>query len=113
MGKNRGNRSIITDVITKMKARIFDLIDAMSQRRMSDAIQIMDELIEMKEPVPLIMAMIGRQFSILLKTKSWKKKGATGGNGKVAGYYALLYGKDQKAGLQFFHGYFKSLTNKC
>lgn len=61
--KTEVTRGIISDIVTRSaKTRVFDLIDAMSQRKMSDAIRIMDELTELKEPVPLIMAMIGRQF---------------------------------------------------
>ncbi|NLM09742.1 MAG: DNA polymerase III subunit delta [Clostridiaceae bacterium] len=113
--KTEVTRSIITDVITKnAKARIFDLIDAMSQRRMSDAIQIMDELIEMKEPVPLIMAMIGRQFSILLKTKKLEEKRVPQAEmAKLLGIMPYYMEKTRRQASNFSMDILKSLTNKC
>jgi len=108
-------RDIISDVVTKSaKVKIFDLIDAMSQRRMSEAIQIMDELIEMKEPVPLIMALIGRQLFILLKTKKLEgKKVPQAEMAKLLGIMPYFMEKTRRQAANFSEDTLKRLALKC
>lgn len=108
-------RSIISDVVSKsVKARIFDLIDAMSLRKMSDAIQIMDELIELKEPIPLIMAMIGKQFFILMKTKKLEEKKVPQTEmAKLLGIMPYFISKTRKQASHFSMDVLKRLAYKC
>ncbi|HEY8422282.1 MAG TPA: DNA polymerase III subunit delta [Thermoclostridium sp.] len=113
--KTQVTRGMITDVVTKStKARIFDLIDAVSQRKMSDAIQIMDELIAMKEPVPLIMAMIGRQFFILLKTKKLEERRVPQAEmAKLLGIMPYFMEKTRRQAANFSKDALKRLAYKC
>lgn len=113
--KTQVTRSMITDVVSRSaKARIFDLVDAMSQRKMSDALGIMDELIEMKEPVPLIMAMIGRQFFILLKTKMLEEKRIPQAEmAKLLGIMPYYMEKTRRQASNFSMDVLKRLAQKC
>lgn len=113
--KARVSRNMITDVVSKSpKARIFDLTDAMSQRNMSEALKIMDELIEMKEPVPLIMAMIARQFLILLKTKKLEERKVPKAEmAKLLGIMPYFIDKTRKQAANFPADALKRLVNKC
>jgi len=113
--KTQVSRDIISDVVSRSaKAKVFDLIDAMSLRRMSDALIIMDELIEMKEPVPLIMAMIGRQFFILLKAKKLEEKKLPQAEmAKILGIMPYFVDKTRKQAANFSMETLKRLARKC
>lgn len=113
--KTQVTRNIIADIVSKsVKARIFDLTDAMSQRKMSEALRIMDELIELKEPVPLIMAMIGRQFFILMKTKKLEEKKVPQAEmAKLLGIMPYYIGKTRQQAANFSMDVLKRLAFKC
>ncbi|AGC69057.1 DNA polymerase III, delta subunit HolA [Thermoclostridium stercorarium subsp. stercorarium DSM 8532] len=113
--KTQVTRDVITDIVSRSsKAKVFDLIDAMSQRRMSDALKIMDELIELKEPVPLIMAMIGRQLFILLKMKRLEQKRVPPPEmAKLLGIMPYFIDKTRKQAANFSADVLKRLAYKC
>ena len=110
--KTEGNQGIISDIVTRSaKTRVFDLIDAMSQRKMSDAIRIMDELTELKGPFLLIMAMIGRQFYPAEAKKL--KEGSEGGHGKDTGIMPYFIDKTMKQASNFSAEDLKRLAARC
>ncbi|NLX76846.1 MAG: DNA polymerase III subunit delta [Clostridiaceae bacterium] len=113
--KTEVTRGIISDIVTRSaKTRVFDLIDAMSQRKMSDAIRIMDELTELKEPVPLIMAMIGRQFFTLLKAKKLKERKVPKEDmAKILGIMPYFIDKTMKQASNFSAEDLKRLAARC
>lgn len=113
--KTQVTRNIINDMVSKsVKARIFDMIDAMSQRKISEALSIMDELIELKEPVPLIMAMVGKQFFTLLKAKKMEEERVPQNEmARLLGIMPYYIGKVRKQASNFSRDVLKRLAYKC
>ena len=107
--------NIINDMVTKStKAIIFDLTDAMSQRRIAEALRIMDELIQSREPIPLIVAMIGRQLIILAKTKRLQEKKVPQANmAKLVGVSPYYIDKTRRQAANFSMDALNRLINKC
>jgi len=105
----------ILKVVSKsVKSRIFDLTDAVSQKQMSKAIQIVDELLQMKEPIQFIMAMVSRQMGILLKMKRLEKKRLLPAEmARAAGIQPFLVAKLQRQAASFTMDKLKSLIRKC
>mgnify|MGYP000877323521 FL=1 len=113
--KTQVNRNIIADVVSRSaKAKVFDLIDAMSMRKMSDALRIMDELIELKEPVPLIMALIGRQFFNLLRLKEMEEKKVPKSEmARLLGIMPYFIDKTRQQAANFSVDSLRRLARKC
>ncbi|HZK28141.1 MAG TPA: DNA polymerase III subunit delta [Thermoclostridium sp.] len=116
MGKEvQVTRKIIEDMVTKStKSIIFDLTDAMSQRRISEALRIMDELIQSREPIALIVAMIGRQLVMLAKTK--KLEDSKVPKSKMAGLVGIspyYIDKTRRQATNFSMDALKRLIDKC
>ncbi len=105
----------ILDVVSKsVKSRIFDLTDAVSERKVAKAIQIMDDLIHLKEPVPFIMAMLGRHLSILMKAKKMEEKRLPSAEiTKHLGVPAFIAGKIRKQASSFTVEMLKTLSRRC
>lgn len=60
----------IEKVCTKsVKSRIFDLTDAILEKNTIAAFKVLNDMITLKEPIPLILFMIARQFRLILKIK--------------------------------------------
>ncbi|MCR4435847.1 MAG: DNA polymerase III subunit delta [Clostridiales bacterium] len=76
-----GNREKVSmddleEVCTKsVKSRIFDLTDAIAERNGAKALRMLDEMITLKEPLPKILIMIGRQFCHILEMKLLAEEG--------------------------------------
>lgn len=113
--KIRITRDIIDEIASKsVKSRIFNLTDAISERRISEAIRIVNELIEMKEPVQFIMAMIGRQAGILMKAKKLEEKRVSQADlAKVLGLHPFVAGKVRKQASAFSTKQLKRLIRMC
>ena len=101
-------------VSKSVKSKIFDLTDAVSQHQMGKAIQIVDELLQMKEPVQFIMAMVSRQMGILLKMKKTEGKRLSSAEiAKIVGIPPFLTAKVQKQAASFTLEKLKTLIKKC
>ncbi|NLI57094.1 MAG: DNA polymerase III subunit delta [Clostridium sp.] len=62
--------SDIDKVCTKsIKSRIFDLVDAVAEKRISVALKLLNDMIILKEPLPKILFMIARQLRLILQMK--------------------------------------------
>lgn len=78
-----GDRKVITiDDVKKVgsktsKSIIFDLTDAIVDKNMATSLNLLSELITLKEPIPKIVFMIARQFRQLLQVKVLMENGAT------------------------------------
>ena len=60
----------VENVTTKsLKVRIFDLTDAVAQKRGDDALRLLDEMLQQREPVARILFMISKQFRQMLEVK--------------------------------------------
>lgn len=55
--------------------QIFDMINAMADKKQKQALQLYYDLLALKEPPMRILFLIGRQFNILLQVKTLKQKG--------------------------------------
>lgn len=60
---------------TQIQNQIFDMLDAMANKRQKDALQLYYNLLTLKEPPMRILYLIGRQFNLLLQAKILKQKG--------------------------------------
>lgn len=67
--------------------RVFDLIDAISERNQKKALDQYHELIENREPAGRILYLLGRQFNLMLQTKSLLRAGA--GKEEIASKLAI------------------------
>lgn len=64
--------AVTTERITN---RIFDMIRAVAEKNQKQALDLYYDLLALKEPPMRIMALIARQFNILLQVKGLKEKG--------------------------------------
>ena len=94
--KSEITRDDIEEICTKrVQNQIFDMINAIADREQKKALQLYYDLLTLKEPPMRILALIGRQFNLLLQVKELKKKGysqqiiaeKTGLHGFVVGKY--------------------------
>ena len=66
----------IEKVCTKsIKSRIFDLTDAIAEKKSSRALGLLNDMIILKEPVPKILFMIARQFRQILQVRLLQEEG--------------------------------------
>lgn len=70
----QGRQAITQDDVDKVctksvKSRIFDLTDAIAGKRSARALELLNDMIVLKEPVPRIFFMIARQFRQILQVK--------------------------------------------
>ncbi len=106
-------RNMIDTVATRsMKSRIFDLTDAISQRQTAQALQILNGLVEQKEPLPYIMAMVGRQMGLLLRVKKMEEKKLPD-MARVLGINPYIAGKIRKQAASFSIDQLKETMRKC
>lgn len=59
----------------KVSNHIFDMVNAIAEKRQKQALTLYYDLLALKEPPMRILYLIGRQFNILLLVKEMKKKG--------------------------------------
>ena len=95
-----------------VKSRIFDLTDAISQRQTAQALQILNGLVEQKEPLPNIMAMVGRQMGLLLRVKKMEEKKLPD-MARVLGINPYIAGKIRKQAASFTMDQLKETMRKC
>lgn len=69
-GRDRITAEDIDKVTTKsLKSVIFDLTDAVALKKGEDALRILDEMLQQREPAARIMFMLSRQFRQMLEVK--------------------------------------------
>ena len=61
--------------VSQVTNQIFDMLDAMANKRQKTALQLYYNLLALKEPPMRILYLIGRQFNLLLQARLLKKKG--------------------------------------
>jgi DNA polymerase-3 subunit delta len=111
----RVTREAIQSIASKsVKSRIFDLTDAISQRQIPQALQILNDLLELKEPISYIMAMVGRQMGILLRIKKMEEKKVPQADmAKVTGIHPYVVGKARRQAASFSMDMLKHYMRKC
>ncbi len=76
MGRDVVERQDVEAVCTaSINNRIFDMVEAIGEKRTQDALALYYDLLALKEPPLRILALIGRQCNILLQVKQLKGKG--------------------------------------
>lgn len=60
---------------TRITSHIFDMVDAIADKKQARALELYYELLALKEPPMRILFLIARQCNILLQVKSMKNKG--------------------------------------
>ena len=109
MGKTEVTRKDIASICTKrVQNQIFDMMNAMADRNQKLALQLYYDLLTLKEPPMRILALMGRQFNLLLQVKELSQKGysfkiiseKTGLHGFLVGKYEKQAGKFKMAELR-------------
>ena len=95
------NRDVVTagdieEICTRqVNNRIFDMINALAERRQKTAMELYYDLLTLREPPMRILFLIARQFNLLLQVKELKNKGygadAIGKEVGLAGFIARKY----------------------
>ena len=79
----------------QVSSQIFDMINAVAERRQKMALDLYYDLLTLKEPPMRILFLITRQFNLLLQVKELKNKGydanTIGGKVGLAGFIARKY----------------------
>ena len=69
------NEDIDAVCVTQISNQIFQMLDAMANKRQKTALQLYYNLLAFKEPPMRILFLIGRQFNLLLQARLLKQKG--------------------------------------
>ena len=69
------NEDIDAVCTTQISNQIFEMLDAMANKRQKTALQLYYNLLALKEPPMRILFLIGRQFNLLLQARMLKQKG--------------------------------------
>ena len=103
MEKSEVTREDIEEVCTKrVQNQIFDMINAIADRNQKRALDLYYDLLTLKEPPMRILALIGRQFNLLLQVKELKKKGYSQVViAEKTGLHGFIVGKYEKQAAQF------------
>lgn len=93
-------REVVTDsdveavCTVQISSRIFDMIDAMSNKNRAKALELYNDMMALKEPPMRILFMLARQFNIMLQVHELSKKGmASGEIASKVGIQPFIAGK--------------------
>lgn len=113
--KTKVSREDILNVVTKsVKTKIFDLTDAVSQNQTASAIRIVDDLLQVREPIHFILAMLSRHLGILMKIRKLEEKRIPQTEmAKIAGVPSFVIGKTRKQASYFTADALKKLIREC
>lgn len=81
--------------VRQINSRIFDMVEAVADKRQKQAMELYYDLLTLKEPPMRILFLIARQFNLLLQVKELKNKGydanTIGTKTGLAGFIAKKY----------------------
>ncbi len=78
----------------QISSRIFDMIDAMSNKNRAKALALYNDMMALKEPPMRILFMLARQFNIMLQVYELSKAGVANGEiASKAGVQPFIVGK--------------------
>jgi len=101
--------------IPTIKSVIFDLLDAVAKKDVSQSLNILNEIIALKEPEQKILAMLSKQMGEMLKLKLLMEDGAT--QAQINQYfqgkhpYALKIMTQQATGMNV--EFLRNMLGKC
>lgn len=88
-------REIEEVCVRQVSSRIFDMVEAVADKRQRQAMELYYDLLTLKEPPMRILFLIARQFNLLLQVKELKNKGydvnTIGAKTGLAGFIARKY----------------------
>ena len=115
MEKSEVTREDIEEVCTKrVQNQIFDMINAIADRNQKRALDLYYDLLTLKEPPMRILALIGRQFNLLLQVKELKKKGYSQVViAEKTGLHGFIVGKYEKQAAQFSTAKLREALEAC
>lgn len=115
MEKSEITREDIEEVCTKrVQNQIFDMINAIADRNQKRALDLYYDLLTLKEPPMRILALIGRQFNLLLQVKELKKKGYSQVViAEKTGLHGFIVGKYEKQAAQFSTAKLREALEAC
>lgn len=115
MEKSEITREDIEEVCTKrVQNQIFDMINAIADRNQKRALDLYYDLLTLKEPPMRILALIGRQFNLLLQVKELKKKGYSQVViAEKTGLHGFIVGKYEKQAVQFSTAKLREALEAC
>lgn len=103
LNKSEVTREDIEAVCTKrVQNQIFDMINAIGEKNQKKALQLYYDLLTLREPPMRILALLGRQFNLLLQVKELKKKGHSSKIiSEKTGIHGFVVGKYEKQAAKF------------
>ena len=115
MKKEEITREDIDTVCTKrVQNQIFEMIAAIGEKQQKKALRLYYDLLTLKEPPMRILALIGRQFNLLLQVKELEKKGyATAVMAEKTGLHGFVVGKYKNQAKRFKTGELKQALEDC
>jgi len=79
MGKEIIEKEDVEAICTqRVSNRIFDMVAAIAEKRQQEALDMYHDLLTLKEPPMGILALISRQFNLMLQVKELQQKGMGG-----------------------------------
>ena len=113
--KTEITREDIEEICTKrVQNQIFDMINAIADREQKKALQLYYDLLTLKEPPMRILALIGRQFNLLLQVKELKKKGYSQQViAEKTGLHGFVVGKYEKQAARFKSAELREALEAC
>lgn len=115
LNKTQITREDIEQVCTKrVQNQIFDMINAMADRQQKKALQLYYDLLTLKEPPMRILALIGRQFNLLLQVKELTQKGYSRQViSEKTGLHGFIVGKYEKQAERFKREELREALEAC
>ena len=115
MEKTEITRDDIEEICTKrVQNQIFDMINAIADREQKKALQLYYDLLTLKEPPMRILALIGRQFNLLLQVRELKKKGYSQQIiAEKTGLHGFVVGKYEKQAARFKSSELRDALEAC
>lgn len=115
MGKAEVTREDIEEICTKrVQNQIFDMINAIADKNQKKALDLYYDLLTLKEPPMRILALIGRQFNLLLQVKELRKKGYSQPViAEKTGLHGFIVGKYEKQAVKFKTAELREALEAC
>lgn len=99
---------------TRITNHVFDMVDAIADKKQARALQLYYDLLALKEPPMRILALIARQCNLLLQTKAMRNKGYNNKDmAATLGVPAFAVGKYTAQAGKFKTATLKSAVRKC
>lgn len=115
LGRNEITAQDIDKVcIKRVQNQIFEMINAIADKEQKKALQLYYDLLTLKEPPMRILALIGRQFNLLLQVKELKKRGYSQSViAEKTGLHGFIVGKYERQATRFKMEELKQALEAC